>query len=351
MRRAIVAVAVLALSSCGGIPPNPANPITGSSPATVTPHVIQLTLDPAQLPVGGGTATVRVEVLATNGQGVADATVALEASGGTLEASQALTDTTGHTQVGWRGTESQTVTARLGDLVTVLPVIVEVPFVPPPPGVPPPPPPAPPAPTPLPPTTPGPPALTVNLSASPSQVIEGDSVTFTALAVGISNESITSYEWDFDGDDTNDATSAGNSVAHVYTTHGVQPAAVTIRTTAGRSATGTRNVTVGTDPTPPTVLLPLAVSLAPTTAGPHVVGAPVTFIATVTTADPGGVPPVLTFTWTFDSVGTPDIIEAGASPQNQSHAFVTAGGTRTAQVTVTAADGRTATKTITIPVS
>jgi hypothetical protein len=76
----------------------------------------------------------------------------------------------------------------------------------------------------------------------------------------------------------------------------------------------------------------------------------VTFTATVSTADPAGVPPTLTFTWTFDSASTPDVIQAGGSPQSQQHLFQTAGAARAAQVTVTAPDGRTATKTMTIPV-
>jgi hypothetical protein len=231
LRSLTIALAVLAVS-CGGIPPNPTSPIV-STPATSTPRLINIITDPGTLPVGGGTALIRVEVIGMNGSGVQNVTLALSVTGGTLAADRAVTDGTGHAKVEWSGTQTETITAALGELVAVTSIPVEVPPVALPPSTPPsaPPAPAPPPPsTPLPPT-PGPDVLTVFLGASPDQAIEGATVTFTATPRGLSNENVSSYEWDFDGDGTNDATSAANTQATTYTTHGVKSAKVTIRTT------------------------------------------------------------------------------------------------------------------------
>jgi hypothetical protein len=352
MQRTLVALVAFLSTGCGGIPPSPVSPPVTATGASSAPRVINIVIDPGTLPIGGGTALIRLEVIGVNGSGVRDAAVALAVSGGNLEAEQAVTDATGHAKVEWTGTKSEIVTATIGELAAVTTIRVDVPPAPIPPGnpVPPPVPPTPPTdpPTdqPQPPQIPG---LEVFLAASPEQAIEGQTVTFTATARGLSNENVTSYQWDFDGDGTSDATSSVPTSATAYATHGVKPARVTIRTTAGRSASGTRSVTISTAPPGP-ALLPLAVNLT-ASLGPHTTTASVTFAAAVTTADPAGVPASLTYAWDFDNDGTANAVTTGPTPGiSPPNTFATA-GSKSIKVTVTAPDGRTASHTIPIMVT
>lgn len=349
MQRTHVALVAFLSTGCGAIPPSPVSPPVTATGASSAPRVINIVIDPGTLPIGGGTALIRLEVIGVNGSGVREATVTLAVSGGNLEAEQAVTDATGHAKVEWTGTKSEIVTATIGELAAVTTIRVDVPPAPIPPGnpVPPPAPPTPPTdpPTdqPQPPQIPG---LEVFLAASPEQAIEGQTVTFTATARGLSNENVSSYQWDFDGDGTSDATSSVPTSATSYATHGVKPARVTIRTTAGRSASGTRSVTISTAPPGP-VLLPLFVDITPSP-GPYTTTASVTFTASVTTADPAGLPASFIYAWDFDNNGTTDAATTGGTPSiSPAHTYNTT-GSKSMKVTVTSPDGRTASNTFAI---
>ena len=87
------------------------------------------------------------------------------------------------------------------------------------------------------------PAATIatTLSATPTSVAPGDTVTLTATATPNSTAgTVTSYEWDFDNNNTVDRTTAGPSTTTTYSTIGTKTAKVTAKSaTASGSATAT----------------------------------------------------------------------------------------------------------------
>ena len=102
--------------------------------------------------------------------------------------------------------------------------------------------------TPLTPPTP----INVTLAADKATATTvGQRWTFTATSTGggdggTGNAPIASYKWDF-GDDSDDATTSGNTTAHIYAT-ATNPAAytviVTVRTVDGRTASGRTEILV-----------------------------------------------------------------------------------------------------------
>ena len=90
--------------------------------------------------------------------------------------------------------------------------------------------------------------LTVTLSAgTPTSSGGRTSVTFTAAVkpdVGGADVAQT-FEWDFDGDGTIDATTSSSQVTHIYSTGiGVQKVTVKVTTTDGRTATGQTEINI-----------------------------------------------------------------------------------------------------------
>jgi hypothetical protein len=237
----LVAASALGLSACHGIEHTPTSP---TPPArSQTPVKMFVSMSPAQLPIGGGSALLIVEALGADGSGV-ETSVTLSASGGELGAAQLQTDRTGHATGSWAGKETATLTATAGEVVAISSLRVIEPTKLPPPSVPPPPTPTP-EPDPLPTPTP---ALSIVIVASPLQVAAG---SLTTLSASVSNlragESVTAYQWDWEGagkGTTFDETSIANSRPHVYATDGIRNPIVLVLTSAGRSVTGTGRVIV-----------------------------------------------------------------------------------------------------------
>jgi PKD repeat protein len=84
---------------------------------------------------------------------------------------------------------------------------------------------------------------TANLSISSTTVTAGEQVSFDATgSTAPDGRSITSYEWDFTGDGSTDAT--GATVTHTYETAGTYEVSVTVTDSAGTTDTATASVTV-----------------------------------------------------------------------------------------------------------
>lgn len=183
------------------------------------------------------------------------------------------------------------------------------------------------------------PTILTTLSATPDTVAPGGSVALTATATPNSSAgSVTSYQWDFDGNGTIDQTTPGASTSTSYATVGTKTVKVTARS-ATASGTASASVTV----TAP----PLTVGL--TVSGSQTAGSTLTFTARVTTSS-GDLPPSMTFGWDYDGNGTVDEVTTGSSPRSVNRVY-NVRGTYTPKVTLTAPDGRTATNTITLVIS
>jgi hypothetical protein len=181
------------------------------------------------------------------------------------------------------------------------------------------------------------PALTATLDVSPSPAALNQTVTLTATATATGNVGTISYAWDLDGDGTTDRTTSTNSTTTSYATIGVKAPKMIVTGSRGGTASATGSVTV----TAP------ALSISDlTVSGTSTANATVTFTATVAAAS-GPVPSSMAFTWDY---GNGSEIITGASPQSVNHVYGVA-GSYTVKVTVKAADGRTATATITITIS
>lgn len=236
------ALAVTLLSTgCHGITPN-ALP-TAPASVTLTASNILITSSPGELPIGGGTTTIRLEVRTIDGRTVKDVPVTLEVTGGTLEQTMLVSDSTGHALTTWQGTASATVRASSatatgeGAITVNLPIPIPPPSVPPPPAPRPPPDPPPPAPE---------PALGLTLSAYPTQVLVDWFTILTASAVTHlhSGETVVAYQWDFDGDGTANETSITPSRSVAYTASGIVVPSVTVQTSQGRSASASVRLVV-----------------------------------------------------------------------------------------------------------
>ncbi|RXK46279.1 PKD domain-containing protein [Halorientalis pallida] len=170
-------------------------------------------------------------------------------------------------------------------------------------------------------------SLIASASASPSDVLAGEPVTFDGSGSSASNSTITSYEWDF-GDGT---TATGQQVTHTYDTGGEFTATLTVTDDDGASATDTVTTTVTANDAP--------------TATPSVesttteVGVALAFDGSGS-SDPDG--SIESYEWAFGDGST-------ATGAFTTHAY-TAPGEYTATLTVTDDDGATATAIVNVTV-
>jgi len=164
-------------------------------------------------------------------------------------------------------------------------------------------------------------------SAAPT-AFAGDPVTLDASGSTDPDGTITSYEWDVDGD--GDFEHAGMFVTHAYAA-GTRTA--TVRITDGDGQTDTASVTIGVDAKPTATLAANRTRLAS--------GGAVAFGAAGST-DPDGA--IQRYAWDFDGDGVTD-----ATGRAVTHRYGVA-GTYDARLTVTDTDGYTDTASRTITV-
>lgn len=171
---------------------------------------------------------------------------------------------------------------------------------------------------------PPPPSLTASFTASLSNPLVGQTVSFTGSASG--GTSPYNYAWNF-GDSS---TGSGSSASHVYQTAGVYRVALTITDAAGHIANATNTIIVRS---------PLSASFTYSPSNPAILSN-TQFTASAT----GGTAPY-TYSWDFGDGTT----GTGASP---SHSYVLP-GTYTVTLTVTDASGLAAkaTNTVTVAIS
>ena len=250
MRRLFV-VGCVVLSAftvaCGEIPPSPTAPetpvVVPNTPVTA-PQVTRLSMVPflghLYQPDGG---FAELNLFAGDSQrGVAQVTIALSATAGTLSATEIATDDRGYATVRWSGTKDATVRASVGDLVQTVTIVAPIPT---------PPPPAPrprPTPTPTPDPTPAPPALpafvAVLTAQNPSVAVNAVQTYTVAVSDLQLNESVVSYSWQFEEGLAAAATTVVPTRAFTYTTHGTKRPQVTVATSLGRTLTASTSVVV-----------------------------------------------------------------------------------------------------------
>lgn len=182
--------------------------------------------------------------------------------------------------------------------------------------------------------------MSVTLSASPTTVAPGATVTLTATVTPNGNVGTLSYAWDFTNDGTVDQTTSTGSTTTSYATIGTKTAKVVVTGSRGPTANATTTVTVSA----PTLLLAITV----TPSGSQPAGTPLTITATVTST--GTVPSGLSFAWDYETDAHLDETTTGSPSSTVGHTYNTP-GTKTLTVTATAPDGRTATNSVHIPVT
>ena len=182
------------------------------------------------------------------------------------------------------------------------------------------------------------PNVAVTMTATPSTIEAGQSVTFNARTQPNSTSGpVTSYAWTFGDGGT--ATTTVPTTSHTYTGPGTMTARVTATTTNGTSGSAQATVTV--------TARTLTVNLSASTTTPAS-GSSVTFTATLSSLDPPA--PGTTFRWDYNNDGTFD--ESTGTTNTATQIFNGPTGTkRTIKVEATAPDGRKATATIEITFS
>jgi hypothetical protein len=241
MRRMLSSALLIFAAACSGIPsgPAPLEPIpTPTTPTSTGASVIRVIAMPSSVRPGEP-VTVYVFTTTDTGGAAPHTRVTLASSAGALEHRELTTDENAAARTTWTGTASGEITATAGAIRATAPVrIIPPDTIPPPP--PPQAPPAPPAPAP-----PAPAVATVTLTASPSTVEVGWTPTFTATPENLAaGETVSFYQWDLDGNGTNEATSTANTRPFTFQAHGIYTARVHMTTSTGRTATGTARVTV-----------------------------------------------------------------------------------------------------------
>lgn len=225
------------VASVGCAYKNPAQP---SPVATDLTRVTVLTLDAlVGTNADAGTATITATARNAANQPLKDVAVTFTTEAGTLAPTTRATDDRGTASTALRApVGSVKVTATTGNLKTVTlvalqagppPLPPEPPYIPPPVVVPPPPPPTPPPP---------PAPAVVTLTSDFPSVAVGSTLTFTAVASALhAGETVTSYQWDLNGDGTNEFTSTvATHVSGAYPTAGLFTAHVLMTTSEGRKA-------------------------------------------------------------------------------------------------------------------
>lgn len=224
-----------------------------SSPLTPTPIVVPVvTLTPAAIALEVSPATRLGEHLLTlyvrdaSGLAVPAASVSLSTTAGTLSQATVQSGPTGQAQARLVTTENATVTARIGDVVTIAHADAytepEMPppsvFIPPPPVV---------APPPV--VTPPPPAPTLAATLSCTPVTHGSptpcNVTATYGGVPLASAAVTNVDWDW-GDGVATSTAVPVSTRTYVNAGSYTVLAVVTATTVdgAKTATGTKTITV-----------------------------------------------------------------------------------------------------------
>jgi PKD repeat protein len=169
-----------------------------------------------------------------------------------------------------------------------------------------------------------PPSLTASFTASLSNPVVGQTISFTGSVSG--GTSPYTYTWNF-GDSS---TGSGNPVSHVYSSAGVYSVVLTVTDAAGHVASATNSVTVTS---------PLSASFTYSPSNP----APLTNVQFTASATGGTAP--YSYSWDFGDGTT----GTGASA---THSYLLP-GTYTVTLSVADANGLTATasSTVTVPVA
>jgi surface-anchored protein len=177
-----------------------------------------------------------------------------------------------------------------------------------------------------------------SFTAKPSPAPPGSAVALDASGSVEPKQgaSITSYEWDFDGDGAYDQTTTTPTTSHTYASHGKYNVGLRVTDSAGET---------GTTTVPLVVTLPPTVTLA-ASPNPVQAGSPVTLTATASDPNPGGA--ITKYEWDLNGDGTFGTDTGGVS--STSTTFSTA-GTYTLHVRVTNSDGATVIAPVTVTVN
>ena len=165
---------------------------------------------------------------------------------------------------------------------------------------------------------------TASFTVSPASPKAGETVSFDASGSEAGSEPIVSYDWDFDGDGSSDAT--GVEAEHVFEESGDYDVELTVTGEEGRIGEASQSVSVeeGGSGAP-------TASFTASTTEPEV-GETVSFDASGSEAGSG---PIASYAWDFDSDG-----ETDASGTETEHTFEEA-GSYDVKLTVTGEDGQT----------
>ena len=171
------------------------------------------------------------------------------------------------------------------------------------------------------------PAAPVNFTfaASPNPAAVGDPTTLSVTFEGTAPTNVSRYEWAFGDGST--ATTSGRSINHVYLTTGIKSARVTVRTTDGKSGTGTVQIVVAR------TVLNFTLSANP---NPTNVGTLTTLSVTYEGPTPSN---IAGYDWTFG-----DGTVSTTTGRSVTHVYATV-GTKPASVTVRTTDGESGTST------
>ena len=174
---------------------------------------LTLTADPPVLPVGGGTATLKVTALDENFNPLANIPVTLSTNAGQLNSSGNVitTNANGTAQDLLTTTETANVTASSGGIETSITVHVE--------------------------TNDGP---TASFVYSPSSPKVGEKVNFNASGSSDPDGNIVSFQWDF-GDGRSDS---GERVSHTYRNVGTFTVVLVVKDNSGNRGTSSQTVSI-----------------------------------------------------------------------------------------------------------
>ena len=176
-------------------------------------------------------------------------------------------------------------------------------------------------------------APTASFTYSPTSPAPGESITFDASGSSDSDGTIESYEWDFDGDGTPDAT--GETVTTNYSTTGDKTVTLTVTDNESATDSTTQTVTVSDSNSAPTA----SFTYSPSSPAPDET---ITFDAS-DTSDADGT--IASYEWDFDGDGTTD-----ATGETATTSYSTTGD-KTVSLTVTDDDGATDSTSQTLTVS
>jgi adhesin/invasin len=274
----------------------------------VAATTVVMSAQPNTLPVGGGTSTIVASVLDGAGNRLRGVPVSFSTDVGTLSSSSAVTDSNGDATVQLTTSRQAVVTARAGGgggsgitaSVTVRVVT----------------------------------ANAVVLTVPTAAVQVGQAVTVTVAPPADANATVPNVTLSW-GDGTVDnlgALPASRTVSHIYNSAGTFQIIATA-TADGASVSTSAAVTVNPKPA-------VGVTVAASVAAATINVTPVTFTATVSGNDASTV--VTSYRWQFVSAAGVIEFETTTSGNAITRVF-TSIGVKTANVTVTFSDGRTAT--------